>query len=204
MERSTSEILWRGALAGAAASVPQAMIGKIEEIIFLPAGEDSNIAPRLFDRLGRMAGENPSRAQEWILGTLFHVGYGAGWGALYGFAAERFSARPVIGGTVLGAVIYGITFPRWGGAVRTGTERPPGRRSPQMTAVAWSVAVGFGIATGVIYDVLARRADRPRAEPMAFKWEAGTGDNGAGAAREGVRSLARTSRGRSANAAHPS
>ena len=57
---------------------------------------------------------------------------------------------------MLGAVIYLITFPKWGAAVLTGTERPAGARTPRMTFVAASVAMAFGIATGLIYDVLTR------------------------------------------------
>lgn len=156
MQPSSIHALTRGAVAGAAASVPQAVVGKVEELILLPPSEDSNIAPRLIDRLGRMIGEHPSPTQKWLLGSLYHVGYGAGWGAMYGLAADRFRPPPMAGGALLGALIYGITFPRWGAAVLTGTERPPESRSSRMTVVAWSVALTFGVATGVLYDVLAR------------------------------------------------
>ena len=183
MNRSVSGTLVRGAIAGAAASVPQAAIGKAEEILFLPPGEDANIAPRLLDRLAGMFGDNPSRQEEWMMGTVFHVLYGAGWGAAYAVATERLRLPPLIGGSLLGGLIYGITFPRWGGAVLTRTERPPGLRSRRMTVVAWSVAMGYGIATGLIYESITRstrkaRGAAPRegadesAEEAEFPWGA--------------------------------
>ena len=145
-----------GAAAGMVGSVVQAAIGKTEEIAFLPDGEDSNIAPRLMDRLGRRVGYDPSPAAEWALGTMFHVGYGAAWGALYALARERHPIDPWVGGAVMGAVIYGITFPRWGGAVKTRTERPPRRRSWAMEVVAASVTLGFGLPTALTYERLRR------------------------------------------------
>jgi hypothetical protein len=151
--------LLHGALAGAAAAVPQAMVGKTEELALLPPWEDSNIAPRLVDRVGtRILGEHPSEVENWVLGAAFHFGYGAGWGALYAAATHRRRVPPLVGGALLGTLIYGITFPRWGGAVRTGVERSPERRSPQMTVVAWSVTLSFGLATAGILEWLSRRA----------------------------------------------
>lgn len=158
MNQSIPAAIVYGAIAGVAASVPQAVVGKVEEILLLPPGEDSNIAPRLVDRMARRLGQNPSREEEWLMGTIFHLAYGAGWGAMYGLSARKLSPGPLLGGTTLGSVIYGLTFPRWGGAVLTDVERPPKQRTPQMTFVAWSVALTFGIATGLMYDRLSRRS----------------------------------------------
>ncbi len=159
MNQGTSRAIMHGAIAGAMASVPQVMIGKAEELMLLPEREDSNIAPRLIDRLAARLGRDPSPDQEWVLGSVFHVAYGAGWGAMYGLAARRFDFSPLLGGAALGTLIYGITFPRWGGAVLTGTERPPEQRTARMTFVAWSVALSFGVATGLFYERLGRRDD---------------------------------------------
>jgi hypothetical protein len=144
-----------GAAAGVLASVVQAAIGKTEEKLMLPPWEDSNIAPRLVDRVLRHAGvDDPSLATEWILGTGYHVAYGAAWGAAYAAVRERHPVRPLVGGALLGGLIYGITFPSWGGAVQTDTERPPARRSRGMELVAVSVTLGFGWATAFAYEYL--------------------------------------------------
>ena len=60
---------------------------------------------------------------------------------------------------VMGALIYAITFTRWGGAVQTQAERPPEVRTRRMTFVAASVAMTYGIATAY-----ATRAMKPRPE----------------------------------------
>src|SRR5690606_20297724 len=161
VNQTASSAIVHGAIAGAAASVPQVMVGKLEDFLLLPASEDSHIAPRLVDRLADRLGRNPSREQEWVMGSIFHVVYGAGWGAAYALATRRRRVHPLIGGAMLGTLIYGITFPRWGGAVLTGTERPPERRTSRMTLVAWSVALSFGVVTGFLYDRLSRREAQP-------------------------------------------
>lgn len=145
-----------GAAAGVVGSVVQAAIGKCEEIAFLPEREDSNLAPRLVDRIAGRAGYDPPAAVEWALGTVFHLGYGATWGGLYALARERHPVDPWAGGAAMAGIIYGITFPRWGGAVQTGTERPPRRRSWGMEAVAASVTLGFGLSTALTYERLRR------------------------------------------------
>lgn len=145
----------RGAAAGVMATIVQAAIGKTEELLVLPEDyEDSNIAPRLVDRMAGHFGYDPSLATEWALGTAFHLGYGATWGTLYAISRERYPVEPLLGGTALATLIYLITFPRWGGAVRTGTERPPRRRTRAMELVAVSVTLGFGVSTAVIYEQL--------------------------------------------------
>ena len=157
-----------GAAAGVVGSIAQAAIGKAGEIAFLPEREDSNFAPRLVDRLAERVGYDPSPAAEWVMGTAFHVGYGAAWGALYALARERRRMDPWAGGAAMGALIYGITFPGWGGAVQTGTERPPRRRSWAMEVVAASVTLGFGIPTALAYERI-RRAGAARSEQRRGK-----------------------------------
>lgn len=141
-----------GAAAGVIGSIVQAGIGKSEELAFLPEREDSNIAPRLMDRLAGAVGEDLPTPAAWALGTAFHVGYGAVWGGLYALAREHRPIHPLFGGLAMGGIIYAITFPPWGGAVQTGTERPPKRRSWGMEVVAVSVALGFGVATAAVYE----------------------------------------------------
>jgi hypothetical protein len=145
-----------GALAGLVAAMAQVAVGKAEEVLLLPPGEDSNVAPRFVERLAEHAGESLPDSWRWVLGTLFHFGYGASWGALYalleGWLAARHRAAPppLLGGAALGAVLYALAFSPLGMAVQTGTERPPERRPAAKTAVAWSVALTFGLVTATL------------------------------------------------------
>ncbi|HEV2146434.1 MAG TPA: hypothetical protein VGR37_03370 [Longimicrobiaceae bacterium] len=145
-------VIARGAAAGVAASVAQAALGKSYEKLLLPPGEDSDLAPRLVRRIAERAGERVSHAEKWALGTAFHLGYGAFWGAGYAAARERWPVPPLAGGALLGGFIYVITFPRWGGAVRTGVVRPPDRRSDRMTAFGALVTLAFGVMTALAYE----------------------------------------------------
>jgi hypothetical protein len=154
---STTLAAVRGSAAGLLASVVQVAVGAAESALILPPHEDANIAPRLMDRLARDLGAELPLEAEWALGTLFHFGYGATWGAIYGMAEEQLEPHPLVGGAALGALIYAITFTRWGGAVQTQVERPPEVRTRRMTFVAASVAMTYGIATAY-----ATRAMKPR------------------------------------------
>lgn len=154
MSQSLASTLARGAAAGVGAAVIQAAIGKTEEKLLLPPWEDADIAPRLMERLGEMAGVEIDDATKWVLGTVFHFGYGAAWGMLYAAATEKRRVNPLLGGLALGGLIYAITFPRWGGAVQTGTERPPEARTREMELVAASVTSGFGVSTALLDQAL--------------------------------------------------
>lgn len=146
--------LARGATAGLIASVVQAAVGAAESALILPEHEDANVAPRLMDRLARDLGKEMPLEAEWALGTLFHLGYGAVWGALYALADDRIDIPPLAGGLALGGVIYGITFPDWGGAVQTQVERPQEVRTRRMSLVIASITLGFGLATAYANEAL--------------------------------------------------
>lgn len=154
MGREIAPVILRGAAAGVTVSLVQAVIGKAEEKLLLPPWENTNIAPRFMARLAADLGQTLSPVERWTLGTGFHLGYGAFWGASYALIRERYPVHPVVGGTLLGGLIYFITFPRWGGAVQTQTERPPEERTSRMTFVAASVTLGFGILTALLYERL--------------------------------------------------
>lgn len=148
--------LIRGAAAGVTASVVQAIVGKTEDLLLLPPSENSHMAPRLMARAASAFGEGLSPAERWTLGTLFHVGYGAAWGVVYAEGKERLGLPPLVAGGALGGLIYLITFPEWGGAVLTNSERRPEIRSTAMTFVAASVTAVFGLTTALAYDRLSR------------------------------------------------
>jgi hypothetical protein len=134
------------------ASVVQAAVGASESAVFLPESENANLAPRLMGRLAARAGGTLSPEERWTLGTAYHLGYGAGWGMLYAAARERRRIHPLVGGTLLGGLIYGITFPSWGGAIHLEAERAPGVRSRRMEVVLASVTLSFGLSTAYIYE----------------------------------------------------
>ncbi|HEY8377478.1 MAG TPA: hypothetical protein VIK91_13375 [Nannocystis sp.] len=143
----------RGAGAGFLAALPQAALGELEERLFLPPGEDADIAPRTMHRLVFLAtGHELSGPAKWVLGTAYHFAYGALWGIAYADARERLRLGPRLGGALLGGLIYLVTFPRGGLGVLIGAERPPGVRSRRMTFVALSVALGFGLVTAALYE----------------------------------------------------
>lgn len=80
MSDTILSILAKGVCAGFTAASVQVMVGKAEDILFLPLGEDADLAPRLVERLGGQSGHDPSETEKWTLGTVFHHGYGALWG----------------------------------------------------------------------------------------------------------------------------
>lgn len=145
------EVLRRGIEAGVLAGVPQVLISKLEERLLLPGNEDVDLGPRLIERLGGMVHKRLREDEKWIGASAFHFGYAAFWGALYALLYERKPVHPVLGGALLSSFIYGITFPRWGGAVLTRTERKPKHRSWRKGFVLLSAATTFGMCTGLLY-----------------------------------------------------
>ncbi len=145
------EAVVRGAGAGLVACVVQVLVGKGADYAVLPEREDTHIAPRFVRRMAEDLGEPVSETTQWVLGTAFHLGYAVFWGGAYGFAYRKRPVEPVVGGTLLGGLIYALAFSRWGVAVQTGTERPPERRTKRMTAVAATVALTYGLTTALLF-----------------------------------------------------
>jgi len=154
--------LRRGIEAGLIAGVPQVLITKAEEKLFLPPDEDADLGPRLISRLADWAREPLPEDMKWLAASAFHFGYAAAWGAAYSALYQRRPMKPWLGGLLLGGVIYGISFPAWGVAVRAGVERKPRQRSWRMEAVLATAAFSFGLGTALIYDRGPRRTVRER------------------------------------------
>jgi hypothetical protein len=143
-----------GAAAGLAASVVQTGVGLALDRLLLPHGHDNNIAPRLVDRVARRAGHHTPSAIDWAMGTAFHLGYGLGWGALFGVVRRRSRAPGLLLGSALGALLYGLAFSRVGLGTQTGAEAPPEERPWQKQVSLVSVAMAFALALALLFDRL--------------------------------------------------
>jgi hypothetical protein len=143
-----------GAAAGLAASVVQTGVGLALDRLLLPHGHDNNIAPRLVDRVARRAGHHTPSAVDWAMGTAFHLGYGVGWGALFGVIRRRSRAPGLLLGGALGAVLYGLAFSRVGFGTQAGAEAPPDARPWQKQVSLVSVAMAYALALALLFDRL--------------------------------------------------
>ena len=163
-------LIKRGIEAGLLASVPQVLLPKIEERLLLGRGENADIGPRFVERLARMSGTSVREDTKWIAASAFHFGYATFWGVLYALAWRRWRPNPMLGGSVLSAVIYALAFPHWGGAVLTKTEPPPQRRPWRRELILATAAGTFGLLTAVLYGrpPLRRRRSRARGEARGY------------------------------------
>lgn len=107
---SYAAVATRGAVAGILGSVVQAGVGLALDRLLLPPRQHNKIAPRLIKRLAQWTGRRGSAPRDWTLGTLFHLGYGAGWGALLSVARRLTGAGPAPLGAVGAALIYLAAF----------------------------------------------------------------------------------------------
>lgn len=167
MDTRTLASLRRGAEAGLLAGIPQVLIAKLEEKLFLPRDEDADLGPRLIEALAARAREPLPEDIKWLAAAAFHFGYSGFWGALYATLFERHPVRPWVGGLALAGVIHLLTFPSWGGAVLTGAEPEPRNRSWRKEAVLVSAPLAFGLGTALIYG---RGPGRTPSERLRRAW----------------------------------
>jgi hypothetical protein len=134
----------QGAVAGVIGSVVQTGVGFALDQLLLPPRQHNNIAPRLVKRLSFFSGHRQNAVRDWILGTLFHIGYGLGWGVFLGLARRWSSMPPLPLGALTGGLIYLLAFSRRGVGTMTATEPPPSargwRKEASLVAVAWAYA----------------------------------------------------------------
>lgn len=154
---STFAVLRRGVEAALIASVPQVIIPKIEEKLFLPHDEDADLGPRLIAALAKKVEKPLPEDVKWLAAASFHFGYAAFWGAAYAIVQRRANVNPLTGGLTLSALIYLTTFPPWGGAVLTGSEDPPKHRTWRKEIVLASAPLLFGLGTALLYGRGPRR-----------------------------------------------
>jgi hypothetical protein len=149
-----------GAAAGLVGSVIQVLVGLLLDRFVLPPRQHNNIAPRFVKRLSQLRGKPAHPRRDWTLGTLFHLGYGIGWGCAFGLA-RRWSGipSPLLGGAT-GLLIYLLAFSGVGVGTWTRTEQHPRRRSWRkqisLVVIAWT----FALSTAIVYDILIRRRSR--------------------------------------------
>lgn len=118
--------------------------------MFLPRGHDNNIAPRLVERNAEHFGYAAQPVRDWSLGTVFHVGYGMGWGVLMGVAQQRLRLPWPLLGTLAGALIYTAAFSRIGAGTLTGTEKPPEERPWRKQVSLVTVALTFAFVEAAL------------------------------------------------------
>lgn len=165
MHAHTVEVVRRGVEAAMVASVPQVLVPKLEERLFLRPGESADLGPRFIEALARRMRKPLPEDTKWLAASSFHFGYAAFWGAAYALAYERRPVPPWLGGLALSALIHVITFPRWGAAVLSGTERRPADRPWRVEAVLATAPAIFGFGTALLYGRGPRRtlAEKARA-----------------------------------------
>lgn len=146
----------RGATAGVLGSVVQTGVGLALDKFLLPPREHNNIAPRLIKRLAQWTGRGGKAERDWTLGTLFHFGYGLGWGALLGVLRRWSRLSPPQLGALTGGLIYLLAFSRHGVGTLTATEPPPEARSWRKQASLVAVAWVYAFATAFFDERLAR------------------------------------------------
>jgi hypothetical protein len=137
--------------------VVQVLVGALLDRLVLPPRQHNNIAPRLVKRLFQKQGKRPHAVRDWSLGTVFHFGYGIGWGAVFGLV-QRWSGLPApLLGLGMGGLLYLLAFSRIGVGTKTDTEQQPERRSWRKQLSLVAVAWGYALATTGIYSLLEDR-----------------------------------------------
>ena len=146
----------RGVVAGLLAGVPQVLAAQAVEKALALSPERADIGPRFVERLANQLGTSLPPAARWLLSAVFHFGYSAWWGGLYGLLDSQLKPSPGPGGLVLGAVIWTAAFSPIGGGTKTGTERHPRRRGVREHALHLTAAFSFSLTTAYACEWLAR------------------------------------------------
>ena len=150
-----------GMVVGCFAGIPQVIAAQIVGGL-VGRRERADIAPRLVQNTAEQFGESLSRPTRWLMATVFHFGYAAGWGGAYAVAQKALGARRVpewLSGGVLGALVYVAAFSRIGGGTLVGAERHPDRRENRELAVQWTSTLSFALTLVYGYRWLRGRAE---------------------------------------------
>jgi len=108
-------------------------------------------------RLFQWTDHRGNAPRDWTLGTLFHVGYGLGWGALVGLARHwsRMPALPL--GALTGGLVNGAAFSSRGVGTLTATEPPPSVRGWRKQVSLIAVSGTFALTTALLENRMAHR-----------------------------------------------
>lgn len=157
----------RGVIAGLVAGIPQVLVVQVvEKVLGLPS-EKADIGPRFVERLARKLGTRLDAVPTWSLAALFHFGYSAWWGALYGLVDRWLRPPPILAGPALGAIIYLAAFSRWGGATQTETETHPDRRPLRESILHLSAVLSFSLTCAYGCRLLRGTGDERRSANAA-------------------------------------
>jgi len=159
--RASSSLLLKGTLAGLLAGIPQVLLSQMEARLLPISTEQADIGPRFVKRVSERTDARLGTVQHWVVAGLFHFGYSAAWGALYGLLQRWRPAQPHVGGPLLGALIYTLAFSPWGAATQTDTERPVESRRTYDTLLHWTAALSFSLCLAYLYSAW---------EPVPDRW----------------------------------
>ena len=143
--------LVNGAAAGLAAGIPQVLLTQAEARLLGLPGSQADIGPRFVQRVAERLDTRPRRHERWLLAGGFHFGYAVAWGLVYALVQRWRPAQPHVGGPLLAALIYALSFSPWGVATQTGTERPVETRPTRETLLHWTAALSFSLTLAYLY-----------------------------------------------------
>lgn len=155
----------RGVLAGLLGATFQVMAGWLLSQIVLPRGEDNNIAPRLSERTFATLGRPAEPARDWLIGTLFHYGYGAGWGIALARGRTLSRLPGVLVAFPISLMIYLLAFSRMGAGTIMRVEKHPSERPLAKQGSLLGVVVAFTLSAGLLLDRTGRDDEGITARP---------------------------------------
>jgi len=141
-----------GAGAGAVGGAVQPAVGKLEEMLGFPRGEDSNVPRHFVEALANRAGVTLPNTISWLGGVGFHVGYALFWGTAYALVREQKEFKPALGGLGLGALLYVVAFSRIGAGVQVGSEPAPDKRPAYKWAHTLTMPFAYSLTTAAVYE----------------------------------------------------
>jgi hypothetical protein len=159
--QSPLTVIVKGALAGAAGTaVMSAFMERAPELLEragIGANEPPAAPPEEPEAPASPTEELAERVTEGelgpkeraVAGQAIHWGYGAAWGAYYAVVQSTFRPSPIIHGAFLGGLKTAVATK---GIPRLGLMPEPRSRQELITSAASHVV--YGVATGLVYQVL--------------------------------------------------
>lgn len=158
--QSPLAVIVKGALAGAAGTaVMSAFMERAPELMERVGvgGEEPPTPPVEGDEPGSPTEELAERVtphrlgadERAIAGEAIHWAYGAAWGAYFAIVQSTFRPSPIIHGAFLGGLMTAVATKA---VPRLGLAPAPRSREELLTNAASHVV--YGVATGVVYQVL--------------------------------------------------